>query len=157
MMLCMVFTRRVVLARKETVKMELRTCKGCGRTFAAEDDRTLCKRCYEANMDNDFKLVRDYLYEHPGSDIAKVASETGVSESVILKLLRQDRIEVVDEVNSVLRCEKCGVSIKSGRFCDKCKKEETMKQMVKTRNEMRKEIKDEEREPRKRWTYYHSR
>lgn len=138
------------------ITMELKTCEECGRTFAAENGRTLCKRCFDKKIDNDFKLVRDYLYDHPGADIKEVADETGVDEAVILKLLKQDRIEVVEEANTLLRCEKCGKSIKSGRLCDDCKKMDTMKQMRDVRDQMKENL-DKSQEANKNSVSYHSR
>ena len=103
--------------------MELKSCEKCGRKFGALASEPLCTKCSAENIESDFKKVRDYLYDHPGADVREVSEETGVSERVILKLLKDERIEIVDESNGLLACERCGVSIKSGRVCDDCKNE----------------------------------
>ena len=103
--------------------MELKSCEKCGRKFGALASESLCTKCSAENIESDFKKVRDYLYDNPGADVREVSEETGVSERVILKLLKDERIEIVDESNGLLACERCGVSIKSGRVCDECKNE----------------------------------
>ena len=101
--------------------MELKSCEKCGRKFGALASESLCTKCSAENIESDFKKVRDYLYDHPGADVREVSEETGVSERVILKLLKDERIEIIDDSNGLLSCERCGVSIKSGRVCDDCK------------------------------------
>ena len=98
--------------------MELKNCVKCGRAFAYVDS-DLCSRCGGGDED-DFKKVKLYLYDHPGANVVEVSEETGVSEKQILRYLRENRIEIIEEDNLLLDCERCGVSIRSGRFCDKC-------------------------------------
>lgn len=103
--------------------MELKNCKQCGRTFGSVDGEELCKKCTSATLEEDFKKVRDYLYDNPGATIESVHEETGVEKAVIVKFLRQERIEIVEDENSLLRCQRCSISIKTGKYCDKCKLE----------------------------------
>ena len=123
--------------------MELSTCIECGRSFGSKNGEKLCKRCSEKKVDDDFKKVRDYLYDHPGADISDVSEHTGVEEKIILKLLRQDRIEVVDEENSILKCKSCGKPIKSGRLCEECKKIEFAKSLKDAGEEIKNSINSE--------------
>lgn len=116
--------------------MELKNCEKCGRAFGAEDGQKLCTKCLMSTIEDDFKLVRDYLYDNPGADVGEVSEATGVARPVILKLLKDERIEVVDEENAILRCSVCGKSIKSGRKCDECKNE-FAQALVKTAREMK--------------------
>ena len=113
--------------------MDLKNCVECGRSFASKDGEKLCKRCLDKKVEDDFKKVRDYLYDHPGADISDVSEHTGVEEKIILKLLRQDRIEVVDEENS----------IKSGRLCEECKKIEFAKSLKDAGEEIKNSINSE--------------
>ena len=103
--------------------MELKNCEKCGRKFGAMSSETLCTKCSAENIETDFKKVRDYLYDNPGASVREVSEETGVAERIILKLLKDERIEIIDENNGLLNCERCGVSIKSGKICDGCKNE----------------------------------
>ncbi|MGV8145785.1 MAG: TIGR03826 family flagellar region protein [Alkaliphilus sp.] len=98
--------------------MELRNCKKCGRAFAYRG-KPICIRCQDKDEDG-FQKVKDYLYDNPGANIKEVSDETGVEEKQILRYLKDSRIEIVEEGNFVLDCERCTKSIRSGRFCDAC-------------------------------------
>ena len=100
--------------------MELKNCEKCGRVFAYTGETTLCSRCNTEDEETDFKKVRDYLYEYPGATVPEVAEATKVSEKQILKFLRESRIEISNEDSLMLDCERCGTSIKHGRFCNHC-------------------------------------
>lgn len=98
--------------------MDLINCAKCGRVFGYSGSE-VCSRC-TGNDEDDFKKVKDYLYDNPGSNIVEVSEATEVSEKKILRYLRESRIEVREDDNALLDCEGCGESIKSGRYCDKC-------------------------------------
>ncbi|AOY75639.1 TIGR03826 family flagellar region protein [Clostridium formicaceticum] len=98
--------------------MDLRNCANCGRAFAYAGSE-LCSRC-DTTIEEDFKKVKDYLYDHPGANIIEVSEATGVSEKKILRFLREKRIEIKEEDNLLLDCQRCGIAIRSGRFCDAC-------------------------------------
>ncbi len=98
--------------------MELRNCTKCGRAFAYTGN-DICSRC-ASDTENDFKKVKEYLYDHPGATVTEVSEGTGVSEKQILRYLRESRIEIREEDNCLLHCERCEKSIRSGRFCDSC-------------------------------------
>lgn len=101
--------------------MGLVNCSKCGRLFGTEnDDETLCLRCKEDGYESDFKKVREYLYANPGADIEEVAEATEVERARIMRYLREERIEIVDEENALLHCSRCGKSIKTGRYCASC-------------------------------------
>ncbi|MBN4062554.1 MAG: MerR family transcriptional regulator [Alkaliphilus sp.] len=98
--------------------MELRNCKKCGRAFAYKGI-PVCLRCKNDDED-EFMKVKDYLYDNTGATIREVSDETGVDEKQILRYLKESRIEIIEEGNFVLECERCGKSLRSGRFCDVC-------------------------------------
>lgn len=98
--------------------MDLRNCRKCGRVFAYNGVE-VCSRCLSSD-EEDFKKVKDYLYDHPGATITEVSEETGVDEKKILRYLRESRIEIREENNLLLDCQRCGIPIRSGRFCDAC-------------------------------------
>lgn len=102
--------------------MSVKNCTRCGRMFQAEDASKLCDRCRN-NDEEDFKVVREYVYDNPNSNIPEVAENTGVTEEKILKFLRQGKLILKDELSMVLDCERCGKPIKSGRYCDSCTNE----------------------------------
>lgn len=120
--------------------MELKNCLDCGRSFASKDGEKMCRRCTEKRIEDDFRKVRDYLYDHPGADIKEVSRDTEVEERIILRFLREDRIEVIEEDNGLLKCTSCGEPIRSGRFCQACKKAELAKELRSVGDELKKDI-----------------
>lgn len=98
--------------------MDLRNCSKCNRIFAYTGSE-LCSRCAKSD-ENDFKKVKDYLYDNPGATIIEVSKETGIDEKKILRYLRESRIEIREEDNLLLDCERCGAPIRMGRFCESC-------------------------------------
>ncbi len=102
--------------------MTIKNCARCGRMFQSEGGGKLCARCLD-NDEEDFKVVREYVYDNPGANIPEVAENTGVAEEKILKFLRQGKLILKDELSMVLDCERCGKPIKTGRFCEACNQE----------------------------------
>jgi flagellar operon protein (TIGR03826 family) len=106
--------------KKGRFTMAIKNCKSCGKIFNAltAKDR-ICPICKQADVAN-FKKVKDYLYKNRGANIPTVSEETGVPQKDIVRYLREDRLEVADLSEIGIPCERCGVNIKSGRFCKKC-------------------------------------
>lgn len=129
--------------------MVLQDCSRCGRTFASIDGETLCKKCLAEDLEDDFKIVRDYLYDNPGASINEVAENTKVDRKIIIKLLREDRIEITEVEQSIITCVKCGKKIKSGTMCDECKKNELMKDLNSAAKELKKDLEPKEDEKNK--------
>lgn len=120
--------------------MALKNCEKCGRAFASVDEMTLCSRCIKENEDNNFKKVRNYLYDNPGADIKELARETGVDEKVILQFIRDGRIGSIKGANvshDARECKKCGKSIVVGTICDDCRKKELEEQLMGAAKELR--------------------
>jgi len=88
--------------------------------FASVGGR-ICPACNE-QIDKDFITVRDYIDENNHSNIEGISKETGVSQPVIIYLLKEGRL-VIDgpiEGGGVLACELCRVPINTGRMCKSC-------------------------------------
>ncbi len=98
--------------------LNLKNCPRCGRVFPAGSGRDICSKCLEAE-DDDYGVVRRYVRDHPRSTVVEVAEETGVDEEVILQYLRDGRL-MSNSFSSVINCERCGKSIRGGRYCDSC-------------------------------------
>lgn len=98
--------------------MNIRNCSRCGQIYAY-DGFKVCLKCRRKD-EEDFKKVKEYLDEYPGATISEVTEETEVDSKKIIEFLRQGRLEIEDETNVLLPCERCGASIKTGRFCEKC-------------------------------------
>ena len=100
--------------------MEMRNCKKCGKVFASIGDK-ICPDC-KREEDELFIKVKEYIYEHPHASIKEIAAETEVDEEIILRYLREGRIEVAEDSVSTLTCEKCGKVIRTGKYCVDCQK-----------------------------------
>ena len=105
--------------------MNVRNCRKCGRIFNYVVGPILCPRCVE-EQEKVFQVVKEYVIEHHGADIAEVSRECNVEPSQIQQWLREERLELTEGSAIYLQCEKCGAPIRSGRFCEKCKYEMSM-------------------------------
>ena len=95
-------------------------CKICGGVMIFKGvGEYHCEECKAVDYD-DYGKVRLYIEEHPGANAAQVEDNTGVSQKIIRRLLKDGRIEVAEGSKSFLRCEVCGKSIRSGQFCPEC-------------------------------------
>lgn len=104
---------------------DVRNCKRCGRIYNYISGLQICQDCKNADND-DFKRVKEYLYEYPKSTIFEVSNALEISVERIKSYLKEGRLEIVgSEGNMILECERCGKSINTGRFCDGCSKDLT--------------------------------
>ena len=99
--------------------MNIKNCTVCKKIFYPVDGSSICGECIKAENEQ-FVKVRDYLRNNKGADINVVSEETGVTTKKILRYLKEGKLEVSDGMKDFLKCEKCGVSIRSGQYCRKC-------------------------------------
>lgn len=98
---------------------ELVNCKICGKLFQSNTLARVCQNCAEQDEKN-YKILRDYLVEHPKASIYEVATNLDISINKIKFYLKEGRIEIVEKDNQFLLCEMCKRPIHSGRCCDEC-------------------------------------
>jgi len=103
------------------ISVEIRNCSRCGRIYVY-DGFKLCIDCRKED-EEDFQKVKDYLEDHPNSNVMKVSKATNVDSKKIIEFLKEGRLEIRSENNMFLKCERCGKPISQGRYCDKCKVE----------------------------------
>lgn len=96
--------------------MSISQCKRCSKLYA-KIKAPYCPECID-EIDRQFKIVRDYMMDHPGAEINTILEETKVEEKLLFYLLREGRLSFIR--NSGLNCQKCGVQVPSGRFCNAC-------------------------------------
>ena len=99
--------------------MNIKNCPKCRKIFSPMVGQVICSDCIKEE-EEEFEKVKGYLRENRGTGINIVSDETGVSIKKILKYLREGRLEITDEMVDFLKCEKCGISIKSGQYCRNC-------------------------------------
>ncbi|HHY71384.1 MAG TPA: MerR family transcriptional regulator, partial [Thermoanaerobacterales bacterium] len=91
----------------------------CGKLFVYSH-RNLCPECLKKD-EQEFDLVRDFLYDNPQASLEEISEATGISTKNILEYLKEGRLMLRnDNVNILLSCELCGEPILSGRMCEKC-------------------------------------
>ena len=81
----------------------------------------LCPEC-RAKLEKKFSSVKDYIGEHPQASISQVAEDMDVSVKQIKQWVREERLVFSEDSPLGLECEGCGTIIKTGRFCEKCKR-----------------------------------
>lgn len=100
--------------------MDVRNCKGCGKLFNYLSGPPICTACAKA-LDDKFDEVKDYVYDHPGVGMQEVSEVFEISVGQIKQWIRQERLAFSDDSMIGLECERCGITIKTGRFCKQCK------------------------------------
>ncbi|WMJ85515.1 hypothetical protein [Anaerocolumna sp. MB42-C2] len=66
--------------------------------------------------------VKDYIMAHPKATIVQIAEANEITPTKLFEWIREERLEFSEESkNAWFMCEKCGVKIKSGRFCNHCR------------------------------------
>lgn len=99
---------------------EPKVCVKCGKMFTYLGfGHFYCPTCKERDKE-DFEKVRDYIYENGVASALEVSEATGVSLKVIEQYLREGRLEIPESSPIFIKCEKCGIDIRSGRLCAEC-------------------------------------
>ncbi|MCH5342398.1 MAG: flagellar protein [Acetatifactor sp.] len=101
--------------------MNVKNCRNCGRIFNYVSGSFMCPACRE-KMEVKFQEVKEYIRENRGVGIQEVAEACDVDVSQIRQWLREDRLEVTEDSPILLTCDSCGAPIRSGRYCENCKK-----------------------------------
>lgn len=100
--------------------MNVRNCKKCGRLFNYVVGLPVCPSCKDA-LEGKFQEVKKYIQDNRGATVQQVSEACEVEESQIRQWVREERLVFAEGSVSGIGCEICGVSIVSGRYCDKCK------------------------------------
>lgn len=100
--------------------MDVRNCRKCSKIFNYIGGPQICPNCVKEQEDR-FQAVKDYIKEHPNAPINEIADQCDVTSNQIRKWVREERLVFGDDSLIGIECEGCGVTIKSGRYCDKCK------------------------------------
>jgi hypothetical protein len=95
-------------------------CQDCGGLFSFLP-RGVCAPCLE-QIEVDYRTVRDYLRDNPGTPLYSVAEATEVDESRIQKFIAEGRIDFATAAVTALNCEVCNATIAAGRHCEPCRR-----------------------------------
>ncbi len=100
--------------------MEMISCARCGKLFNYIAGPRICQVCNKA-VEEKFKEVKTYVREHPNVDMKTLSKACEVSPKQIQRWVREDRLVFSSDSPIGIPCERCGKTIKSGRYCDSCK------------------------------------
>lgn len=102
------------------MKFELKNCAECGVVFSSVQGVSICLKCRRVH-DDEYTLVKDFVYANPDVTVLEVMEETGVSEEEIIRFLKEGRLELTGKDGAeLLKCERCDKPIRVGRFCTEC-------------------------------------
>lgn len=104
--------------------LDVRNCTHCGRIYNYVTGQPICASC-KRKLEDKFKNVKLYLRRHPEATIHQVATDNEVEVNQIRQWIREERITFSRDSVVGIECERCGVMIKTGRYCAKCKSEVT--------------------------------
>ena len=100
--------------------MEFKTCQNCCMVFQysgiGEELCTECKKTEEEYL----RQVREILSENPvlcGEEIVRL---TGISEKLLEKFAKSQKIILQEFAEQATTCAMCGISITSGKYCAAC-------------------------------------
>ena len=107
---------KLILQRKPEI------CELCGgKMFYMGSGTYQCEDCHNIVMD-DFGKVKAFLEENGASPAVVISESTGVPLDIINIYLRTGRLEIPEGSKYFINCERCGCSIRYGRFCPECAK-----------------------------------
>lgn len=101
--------------------MEVRNCKECGKIFNYMEGAPVCPACAK-KIEEKFEDVKEYIYDNPNASINQVAEDNEISVQQIKRWIREERLAFSDNSEIGIECEKCGAMIRTGRFCQACKR-----------------------------------
>jgi hypothetical protein len=98
-------------------------CTQCGGKMVYKSNGVYyCEDCGAQELDNYGKIHR-YIEENGTSNGMEIADGTGVPIDYVIRYLRKGRIQITENSERFIPCERCGCDIKFGRFCPDCIKE----------------------------------
>lgn len=102
--------------------MNVRNCRKCGKLFNHIVGIPICPECKE-KLEKKFQEVKKYIREHNMAGIKEVAEACEIEPGQIQQWIREERLEFTEDSPVKIPCENCGEMIRSGKYCEKCKRE----------------------------------
>ncbi len=98
-------------------------CELCkGKMYYVHGGLYRCDKCGHEVLD-DFGKVKTFIELNGPSPALTISAATGVATEIIELFLKQGRVEIPDGSKYYIKCERCGCSIRFGRFCPECVQE----------------------------------
>ena len=102
--------------------MDVRNCKKCGKLFNYMAGQQLCPNC-RSSLEDQFKEVKLFIRKNPQATIVEVSETCEIDIKQIRQWIREERLSFSENSAIGIECERCGKTIKTGRFCAECKTE----------------------------------
>jgi len=130
--------------------MDVRNCRRCRAIFNYVVGPPICPQCRE-QIEAKFQEVKNFVYANKRATVPVIAKECNVGISQIHTWIREERLVFADDSPIGIGCELCGATIKTGRFCAKCKSEVTnnLNSVISKREPEQPMVKKQERDPAK--------
>lgn len=102
---------------------ELANCTRCDELFV-KTLRNICKSCYDKE-EKAFKTVSQFLRlkKNREATLSEIVEETGISEKMITKFIKEKRLLTSQFPKLGYPCETCGTTITAGKICSACSEE----------------------------------
>ncbi|MCT4543238.1 MAG: flagellar protein [Vallitalea sp.] len=100
--------------------MDVRNCVKCGKIFNYLRGVPMCPSC-KSELEDQFQATKKYIRDNPNANIAEVSENCDVSLKLIRQWVREERLIFSEESAIGIECELCGTTIRTGRYCEKCK------------------------------------
>ncbi len=104
--------------------MNVRNCRKCKRLFNYVMGPYLCPACRQ-ELEDKFQVVKKFVQDNLRADIKTVSEECDVDPMQIRQWVKEERLIFAEDSAIGVDCERCGTTIRGGRFCEKCKAEMT--------------------------------
>lgn len=102
--------------------MKLVRCQKCKQMYELVSiHNKYCPSCTQREHEK-YINVRTYVKDNPGISVRQVADDLGVNASLVLRYLKEEKLEIAGGTNVYLKCELCGAEITTGRYCQSCKR-----------------------------------
>ena len=88
--------------------------------FSIESDRLFLSTLFKEEK---FDVVKRYIEEHRTAQLQEISDDNDVTIQQIKQWVREERLTFTDDSIVGIECESCGATIKTGRFCEACKKQ----------------------------------
>jgi flagellar operon protein (TIGR03826 family) len=124
------------------MSVNVANCPKCGKVYVKNLLNDICQTCVK-EIDLQCETCIKYLREHRGITLEELSEATEVSQSLIIKFLREGRISIMGNRNIYYPCEVCGESLRERNMCDSCRQK--LKKDVRNTMEDHRRIEEQKR------------
>lgn len=102
--------------------MEVRNCRQCGRlyNYIGGSYKNLCPSCIK-KIEEEFSVVKEFIEDNKEATMTDISEACEVSVKQLEQWVREERLCFSENSPIGIECEVCGATIKTGRYCEKCK------------------------------------